>query len=673
MQDRLWGRIANGLVIIFIGFVISYHIRQLNHIPLEYHSWTQCDYLAVAKKFSNESLDFFHPQTYCLNKFSDEVGNPSPTGNITRIDFPIHSWIAGILMKMTGNQTPFYYRLLVLLVNLVGLFYLWKLFRSFLLNYTLSVLMFLLCLMSPVYFYYMSGTFATPFGIGFIFIAYYFYFDFRNNKIDKSIYKSVLFFTLAALVRTQMSLFLIATFCHLILDLFTGNKRTLKIFLVYIISFIVVGGYGLYNYYLQQIYGSMFLSKLMNARSFSEFGDILKYIYEKNLLQYYTAIQLIGVLLSLIAFPLYMRFRKDKRLLDVYIQAIISGFGALLIFLLLQRQFIVHDYYFIDIFLAPSILALLCLIPVLGYTGRWIKAQGVYLFVIVVCISSFILFFNTNRERSKITEWQTSYHYANKAKYINSIFTDLGVQHNDSILTIFPPSPNLPLLLTDRNGYFILDSRTERYKHTLDKNYSVALLEYSQLQNAVKKLSLFNYLHVEKWNKGLLYLGKNKEKKENSSIYEFLKRVIDVKISSKLDIDNTPEDWHITKHYDSTKFDRKVYALEDYFMYGSTYKRMINTSNLTSHVLFRTRIATESADELPLVFQLKGEGIEDFYAINKIEVKKNSGFQDVFYIIDLPEFEKNKEVELKLFFWIPDKSKVYYEGCRVDFFNVLLH
>jgi hypothetical protein len=113
------------LIIFILGF--TFHFKYINEFPSNIHAWAQADRYALALGFTKNNLNFFKPQTFILNPQFPYNGKVPMKESITAVDFPIHDYIPAVIMKITGNNSPWIFRLYILLYSFLGLFYLYKL------------------------------------------------------------------------------------------------------------------------------------------------------------------------------------------------------------------------------------------------------------------------------------------------------------------------------------------------------------------------------------------------------------------------------------------------------------------------------------------------------------------------------------------------------------------
>ena len=168
--------------------------------PAFIHAWTQSERYAISLQFLNNGFDFFHPATFNLQTIE----------GITRVDFPLNEFIVALLMKIFGTTSPFIFRMYTLSLSITGLAFLFQLSKQITKSELKSYLVVLFVFLSPVYSYYQAGFIPCVPAISFIFIGYYFFYNYKEEGKKKQFYLSVFFFLLAGLIRMPFLIFLIA-------------------------------------------------------------------------------------------------------------------------------------------------------------------------------------------------------------------------------------------------------------------------------------------------------------------------------------------------------------------------------------------------------------------------------------------------------------------------------
>ena len=148
---------------------------------------------------NGNGFDFFHPQTFDLQTVN----------GITRVDFPINEYIIALLMKLLGSTSFAIFRLYTLTVSIVGLVYLYLLTKKITESEIKSWLVVFFVFLAPVFVYYQDGFIPTIPALSFSFIAYYYFYSYKESGTKKTFFISVLFFLLAALIRMPFVIFLL--------------------------------------------------------------------------------------------------------------------------------------------------------------------------------------------------------------------------------------------------------------------------------------------------------------------------------------------------------------------------------------------------------------------------------------------------------------------------------
>ena len=171
-------------ILLFLVFLLGwlFHRNEINEFPSFVHAWSQSDHYALAIGFLKNHFDFFHPVTYNLNpQFPGNFQQINASG-ITPADFPIHHFVAALIMKVSGSTSPWCFRLYVLLYSIAGLFFLYRLSYLQIKNRVFSIFIVIFASTSPVFVYYQAGFIPSIPSLSNLFIAFYFYFKNQESK-----------------------------------------------------------------------------------------------------------------------------------------------------------------------------------------------------------------------------------------------------------------------------------------------------------------------------------------------------------------------------------------------------------------------------------------------------------------------------------------------------------
>ena len=111
-MKQKYSKVLALMIIVFLG--VLFQKSYINEFPSYTHAWAQSDRFALAKGFVNNDLNFLKPETFVLNhQFPDDWKVPSKE-SITAVDFPIHDYIPAVFMKLSGNSSPWIFRIYTL-------------------------------------------------------------------------------------------------------------------------------------------------------------------------------------------------------------------------------------------------------------------------------------------------------------------------------------------------------------------------------------------------------------------------------------------------------------------------------------------------------------------------------------------------------------------------------
>jgi len=259
---------AKNIVFVFL-FILSsvlFHHKSYNQPPSKIHGWAQSDHYILALGFIENNFDFFHPKTYTLNhQFKPKESLKKPNG-ITAVDFPIFHYIVALVMK-TINSTDFWiFRLLMLFWSFISLFFLFRTINQ-LEGFWKALLITSFIMLQPIYAYYQNGFHVSMAAFNSLLIGFSYLLKYLYLSKNKYFIFTVLFLTLAALMRFTEVIFLIALICAMIIGIWKSKKNNL-IILWTILGFFLVLAYFIYNKYLADKYGTVFLNKPMIADNF---------------------------------------------------------------------------------------------------------------------------------------------------------------------------------------------------------------------------------------------------------------------------------------------------------------------------------------------------------------------------------------------------------------------
>lgn len=159
---------------------------------------------------------------------------------------------------------------------------------------------------------------------------------------------------------------------------------------------------------------------------------------------------------------LYLRFFRflDERLRWI---TLFSAMGVFTFCLGWFKTFDVHDYYMINLFCLP-ILLFLCFVY-LAEKKQWLSNQRNYAVFLALFSTLFIHSLLKCRGEQYFRYHAPVYNTLNPSLYrVEPYLRSLGIQPNDTVVSVPDPSPNISLYLMNQVGY------TEAYT---DEHYNV--------------------------------------------------------------------------------------------------------------------------------------------------------------------------------------------------------
>lgn len=659
------------LVIAVMGAI--FHWEYLNTYPSNTHAWAQADRFAITKGFVRNDLNFFEPETYILNpQFPGNWSKPQEK-SITSVDFPIHDYIPALIMKISGNEQPWISRLYNLLYSFIGLFALFKMSTLFIRNTAFSFLIVVIAATSPVFVFYQASFIPTIPSLANAILAIYLYFLYLKFGEIKHFGWSILLITLAALSRTTFVIPLIAILCHFILLLFKKRERLLSKTLLFVLSFSSILGYFLYNSYLKEKYGSLFLGNITPPENFSAFIIEISESWKNWGMDYFLLNHYLIFALTLLLDLLFFIKKRNFKLSELAKFTIILWIGNLLYLVAMSYQFMNHDYYFLDSLYLPIILSLILLlrqIPSYHKKSKRMILNG------LVAFSSITLFLSAETkqtERHTYKFWDSLPNTYNNYRNGEDILEKLGASEDAKILLIEPIAPNYCLSLFNRKGYCTMAPWKERVEPALewDVDYVIFQNEYFLTDIYPKYPDIIHRLK-KKYDNGSISICKIE--RNSQTLEEFLgisfiepeiKQVLNFETDSLLPL------WkNINRN--NAKSNLGVFSTEvnSSMEYGPAYSDTnFDFSRREVVIMGNGFLYPEQMKGGSLIVSVNKNGRDLYYkeiALSKITTTKKEwqSFYFQFYIQHLDR----RSCEIKFFFYNPNGS-IYY----LDDFNLRIY
>lgn len=655
--------------IIILGFI--YNHKYINEFPSHIHAWAQSDRYALALGFIDNGLNFFKPQTMVYNhQFPDKWKAPSPE-TITAVDFPIHDYIPALLMKISGNTSPWVFRLYVLLYSFLGLLFLFKL--SFIItgNYIKSVFVVLFTATSPVYVYYQAGFLPTIPSLSNAIIGIYFYYIYLSKNQNKYFWLSILLLTLAALSRTTFAIAIVAVLAIEFIRLLKHETKLLPKIAPVGISIFAILLYLLYNVFLRQKYGSLFLNHILPPKNLNHAYDIIKIVYQKWFFQYFTKphyITIIAIFLLSVYFIVIKKTCITKIKIYFSLLTIIYLFGCIIFAFLMIRQFPAHDYYFLDSFFLPVVMLLLLLFSLIPNSlSQYVKLP----LIGAVCVVSCILIskpIKTQQNRRVTGYWDKTGATINNFKNSSGFFDSLGISKEAKILVIDAVAPNIPFIQMQRKGFAVMTTSAENIEEALkwDFNYIVFQNEYFITDIYTPYPGILTKLNKVADNGKISVCTLSHNNKQSLISFLGLSKKQPV-FKTSVTFETQPDSlWsNINPTSKNACTGNSSGHLTPDIVYGLTYKskHLPVLQNNSRTILFSSHFITDTVTNTQIVVSVIDNGQNIYYKTYNLKnlINQKGEWAQVSLIFQLPKIQSN-DYEFSIFIWNTGKSELFYDN-----------
>ncbi len=450
----------------------------IREFPHHIHAWAHVDHYALSKGFLNNNFDFFHPETLTANKQFPSSKHPKKLTPITSVDFPIVQFTAAVVMKISGNEEPVVYRVLMLLLASLGLLYLFKIGYFFSQQSILSILLPMVLIFSPVYLDYQIGFLPTIAAMSCLFAGIYHFLVYQRETSQKQLIISVIWLSLAAAIRLPFAIPLIAILGHQFL-LILKKKSSIKTILIIGCGLVLPVLYFFYNQYLRAEYGSLFLGSPLYARNLEELISNFTEACQNWHFHYFHPLQWAILLTALVALPvgrvLIQKLPSQlKQLVDI---ALICGLGVFLYMILMSRQLVHHDYYALDTF-----IPFLIIVGIIGI-NHFVKITRtpyffsfVFLFVLIYILPKNIDLLN---ERRSVDYSQPYTQMYENYSHLEELLDRNKITPSTPLLVLDPMAPNMPFLLSNFQGANVMRFKHQSFEEFMNSSYGYVILRSS--------------------------------------------------------------------------------------------------------------------------------------------------------------------------------------------------
>lgn len=433
--------------------------------PSYIHAWAQADWYSIAIGFQQNGYDFFHPETLIYNKQFPGTWAVDYGDTVTSVDFPVHAYIAALLMRLSGTSAPWVFRLWTLLCSIVGMCFFYLLCKRLTDSVWKSVLALMLCMTAPVYAYYVSNFLPCAPALALSCIGLWAYVRYYQENDGRLRYWNlgVGMLALATLIRTSFAVALLALLGFELLRILCKDTSLGKKWVMPLAGALAVMGYYWWNRHLSGLHGTLFLGNLTPPRDMNDVHEVFDHINYSWKWQYFTRLQHWVIALSLIASVILALVRRirhgkpaEKRLhrISLLWLAVIWLFGAFCFFVAMMRQYVDHDYYFLDSLFLPLLLVF---VLALTQLPQWrhpvvLGVLSVGLFLLGGVMYNEAKHSNRHRCSGEDRASLTAERFQGSEQWLDS----LGVASDAKVCSFLSYPQNTPFLKMGRKGYALM-------------------------------------------------------------------------------------------------------------------------------------------------------------------------------------------------------------------------
>ena len=485
--------IASLLFLVLVYFVSG----QLNHAPMGIHAWAQADYYAMAQRFYMDSWNLFEAQTWVLNKqFPYEWGRIMPDG-VTSGNIAIHPYLVGMCMRLFGTDNPMIYRVYCLAWAFVLIYYVIKIMDQLEMQTFFRWIIGGMVVFAPVFMYYSTNFLNAIPCLAQMFIGVYFYLKYLDTEEKSDWNKAVLILGILPIFRTTFLLVFIAVLCNEGL-MWLAKRKTFKElirqFLIVLIPLALIVIWKVWDKHLFLQKDGIFLSELMQVRSWNEFKEGMGLISEYWTGQYFLSFHYY-VMAFIIVLGLFV-YRKDWFRPELSF-AVIYLIGNICFFFAMFRQYFDHDYYYLE-----TIFPALLLLTIIAISGaQFILRRYKVLFGVVV-LGFFILSFNKAKVQYA-DRTNLAVHDAYRFLYecydgADAFLTNQGIGREEKIFVLSNMAPNIQLTYIKR-PCVIARKHVEDLFATRGKDIQYFLISRHEMNEHFESV-LVQLTPIAKWN-----------------------------------------------------------------------------------------------------------------------------------------------------------------------------
>lgn len=641
-------RQANKLVLFTLTLLsFLFFWPSMQQFPAFVHAWTQTDRLAISLCFQQNGFDFFHPCNF--NLITKE--------GITAVDFPILEYAVALFSYLFNANPIFIFRLFNLTIGIIGIYHIYKLFTLISKQIGKGIFMAFFTITLPFFAYYLNGFLPSSTAFSFLFIGLYYWVTYLENEKHKFLLIASVFTALAALIRLPFIIPLFAILGVWFINAIRQKKIVLRPIIGLSIGAILVVAYWFYNHYLASIYGNIFLSKLLSINSLQELINTLSEMIERWSNEYFTPYHYVLLIATIYLFISAIKQSTNRSAGESFLRLFlcINSIGVVLFFIAMGKQFIDHDYYFLDTFL-PLIIVFVG-VAIAPVKISQVYSKVIYSLLLIGGIGSIGYTKSALVNRYKIdpsNRTQIAYNaYLDGAKLVEKH----QIAKDATFLALDAYTTNGPFIVLERKGVAILNTDSTNIKNGLDLNLDyTTLLDTFLFSDVYQNYPdiIFALDYIDQTKKLRLY-----QPTENPEAINFFNQLYHYSF-----LDFSVDSGSIYDGYSNhTNRNGESLQLNENTAYGLTYSQQLTTQNSEfpiDVVVDVDVLLPDSTTTTTLVVAVDNQFYQPYYLENEID--SIAEWNHLHLRTQLP---LNISGELKVYLWNPDRKTLDYDNFRL--------
>ncbi|MFZ1705188.1 MAG: glycosyltransferase family 39 protein [Saprospiraceae bacterium] len=432
------------LIVVTLVFVILSLYYEMPHWlvqrPCSVHVWRQTDCTSYALNYYQNDRGFFSPQVHHRHAID----------GATSSEFPIMYYFVSKIYKIFGFH-DYYLRWMNYVILFISLICLTLTSKYIIKNWLLSTFPTILIMMSCVIMYYGSNFLPDVPALCFAIIGFYFFVKHYFEKRDLDFLWSILFLTLAALLKISSAILVLSVAFYVVYSfIFNKNQKYTKIqFFTLTMGFVSILSWlifvKIYNE-IGQYYGN--LQGTMGIWTVDR-NEIL-YIIKRTFTEWVPALISKKIWLFFVPVMIYLLFYW-KKIHPVFQFFLPVTLIACIIYLLsFFAVFNVHDYYFINVFCFPILLS----IAFFHVIESQLNPKNLKNFMILSAVLFMMCAEDARAQflyRKYDVQWNAIPHkgFYTIEKYLRS----LNIDRNELVYSPSDPTTNVTLYLMNNPGW----------------------------------------------------------------------------------------------------------------------------------------------------------------------------------------------------------------------------